>query len=61
MTTLSEIIGREASANPQITGVTADSRKVGPGTLFAALPGTKVDGASFAPGAMPSPATRPQV
>ncbi|HQR90071.1 MAG TPA: Mur ligase domain-containing protein, partial [Caulobacter sp.] len=38
--------------SPVITGVTADSRKVGPGTLFAALPGTKVDGSSFAPGAI---------
>lgn len=31
-----------------ITGVTADSRKVEPGFLFAALPGARVDGASFA-------------
>lgn len=31
-----------------ISDVTADSRKVGPGSLFAALPGSKADGASFA-------------
>ncbi|HEX7885515.1 MAG TPA: UDP-N-acetylmuramoyl-L-alanyl-D-glutamate--2,6-diaminopimelate ligase [Phenylobacterium sp.] len=31
-----------------ITGVTADSRKVKPGFLFAALPGSNVDGAGFA-------------
>ena len=50
--TLSDLLRRDLAANPVITGVTADSRKVGPGTLFAALPGTKVDGASFAPGAI---------
>jgi UDP-N-acetylmuramoyl-L-alanyl-D-glutamate--2,6-diaminopimelate ligase len=31
-----------------IVGLTADSRKVAPGMLFASLPGTKVDGAAFA-------------
>ena len=31
-----------------ITGLTADSRRVKPGFLFAALPGTKVDGRAFA-------------
>ena len=31
----------------QVTGVTADSRAVGPGFLFAALPGNKVDGRRF--------------
>lgn len=35
--------GREA----QITGVTADSRKVKPGMLFAALPGSQIHGAAF--------------
>jgi len=45
---LSEIVRRDVSPNPEITGVTADSRKVQPGFLFAALPGTKVDGAGFA-------------
>lgn len=30
-----------------ITGVTADSRKVGPGYLFAALPGARADGREF--------------
>ncbi|HEY8572628.1 UDP-N-acetylmuramoyl-L-alanyl-D-glutamate--2,6-diaminopimelate ligase [Phenylobacterium sp.] len=45
---LSEIVRRELAADPEITGVTADSRKVKPGFLFAALPGTKVDGAEFA-------------
>ena len=35
-----------------ITGITADSREVRPGYLFAALPGTKVDGAQFIPAAI---------
>ncbi|MEQ1866778.1 MAG: UDP-N-acetylmuramoyl-L-alanyl-D-glutamate--2,6-diaminopimelate ligase [Micropepsaceae bacterium] len=36
-----------AGADPEITGVTADSRAVKPGFLFAALPGTKADGGAF--------------
>lgn len=36
------------AADPEILGVTADSRKAGPGFLFAALAGTKADGARFA-------------
>ncbi len=36
-----------ANANPDIAGLTADSRAVRPGYLFAALPGSKVDGARF--------------
>ena len=35
-----------------ITGLTADSRAVKPGFLFAALPGTTVDGAKFVPQAL---------
>ncbi len=35
-----------------ISGVTADSREVQPGTLFAALPGTKVQGTAFIPQAI---------
>jgi len=45
---LSEIVRRPVSADPEIAGVTADSRKVKPGFLFAALPGTQVDGRAFA-------------
>jgi UDP-N-acetylmuramoyl-L-alanyl-D-glutamate--2,6-diaminopimelate ligase len=40
-----EVPGDAASAC--ITGLTADSRDVAPGFLFAALPGTKVDGTAF--------------
>jgi UDP-N-acetylmuramoyl-L-alanyl-D-glutamate--2,6-diaminopimelate ligase len=42
--------GSRGTRNPatvDITGLTADSREVKPGYLFAALPGTKTDGARF--------------
>lgn len=45
---LSELVKRELAQDPEITGVTADSRKVKPGALFAALPGTNADGRAFA-------------
>ncbi|HEY4142399.1 MAG TPA: UDP-N-acetylmuramoyl-L-alanyl-D-glutamate--2,6-diaminopimelate ligase [Pseudolabrys sp.] len=35
-------------AQVAVTGVTADSRKVKPGFLFVAIPGTKADGGQFA-------------
>lgn len=35
-------------ANPEITGITCDSREVKPGDLFFALPGTKTNGLEFA-------------
>jgi len=38
---------RAAGADPDIVGITADSRRVQPGWLFAALPGTAADGGSF--------------
>jgi UDP-N-acetylmuramoyl-L-alanyl-D-glutamate--2,6-diaminopimelate ligase len=39
-------------ADPVITGVTADSRKVTPGSLFAALPGSASNGRAFIPQAL---------
>jgi len=36
----------------EIAGLTADSRQVRPGWLFAALPGAKADGAAFVPEAL---------
>ncbi|WP_332764618.1 UDP-N-acetylmuramoyl-L-alanyl-D-glutamate--2,6-diaminopimelate ligase [Phenylobacterium sp.] len=45
---LSDLVKREVAPDPVIEGVTADSRKVRPGFLFAALPGSKVDGREFA-------------
>ena len=38
--------------NVEITGITADSRNVEPGFLFAALPGAQTDGARFIPQAL---------
>ncbi len=50
---LSEIVRRRGiSQDPMITGVTADSRAVRPGFLFAALPGSKVDGRSYISGSI---------
>lgn len=42
----------QGSEDAAISGLTADSRQVKPGFLFAALPGTKVDGAQFIPQAV---------
>ncbi len=46
---LSELTGQAPSGglDPEVAGITADSREVRPGFLFAALPGTRIDGASF--------------
>ncbi|MBX3498855.1 MAG: UDP-N-acetylmuramoyl-L-alanyl-D-glutamate--2,6-diaminopimelate ligase [Alphaproteobacteria bacterium] len=41
-------MGLDRDSDREIAGVTADSRAVKPGYLFAALPGSKVDGARFA-------------
>jgi UDP-N-acetylmuramoyl-L-alanyl-D-glutamate--2,6-diaminopimelate ligase len=45
---LSALVERDLAVDPVITGVTADSRKVQPGFLFAALSGAKLDGRAFA-------------
>jgi UDP-N-acetylmuramoyl-L-alanyl-D-glutamate--2,6-diaminopimelate ligase len=45
---LSELMGEVASPrDPVLAGLTLDSRKVQPGFLFAALSGSRADGASF--------------
>jgi UDP-N-acetylmuramoyl-L-alanyl-D-glutamate--2,6-diaminopimelate ligase len=49
---LSDLVQRDLATDVEITGVTADSRAVKPGFLFAALPGSKVDGRSFIPAAL---------
>ncbi len=51
---LSDVLRRSLDHDPLITGVTADSRKVGPGALFAALPGSGADGRAFIPQALAS-------
>ena len=49
---LSDLVRRDLANDPQITGVAADSRKVKPGFLFAALPGVAADGRTFIPAAV---------
>ena len=49
---LSELLRRDVPVDPEITGVTADSRQVRPGYLFAALPGSQADGRAFVPQAL---------
>jgi UDP-N-acetylmuramoyl-L-alanyl-D-glutamate--2,6-diaminopimelate ligase len=49
---LSYLVGRSLKVDPMITGVTADSRNVKPGFLFAALPGALADGRAFLPQAL---------
>ncbi len=55
--TLARLIGADAPVPPgaeniAVTGLTSDSRAVKPGMLFAALPGTAVDGAAYIPQAV---------
>ena len=52
MPRLSDLVQRDLTADPEIVGVTADSRKVRSGFLFAALPGSKSDGRSYIPAAL---------
>jgi UDP-N-acetylmuramoyl-L-alanyl-D-glutamate--2,6-diaminopimelate ligase len=46
------IVPEPVAGGPEVTGLTADSRAVRPGNVFAALPGTKVDGRQFIPAAV---------
>ncbi len=45
-------MGKALARDVEVTGLTADSRAVKPGFLFAALPGTKADGRDFVPQAV---------
>ena len=49
---LSDLVQRDLAVDPMIRGITADSRKVEAGWLFAALPGTQMDGRAFIPAAL---------
>ena len=49
---LSALVQRHLTIDPLISGVTADSRKVRPGDLFVALPGSKLDGRAFVAAAL---------
>ncbi len=48
---LSALAGETTTPDPDIAGLTADSRAVAPGFLFAALSGVNMDGARFIPDA----------
>jgi UDP-N-acetylmuramoyl-L-alanyl-D-glutamate--2,6-diaminopimelate ligase len=48
LTDLIHIGARESGPNPEISGITADSRRIRPGMLFVALPGSATDGRRFA-------------
>jgi UDP-N-acetylmuramoyl-L-alanyl-D-glutamate--2,6-diaminopimelate ligase len=41
------MLGHSLALDPEIEGLTSDSRMVRPGVLFAALPGSKTDGRAF--------------
>ncbi|HVI50857.1 MAG TPA: UDP-N-acetylmuramoyl-L-alanyl-D-glutamate--2,6-diaminopimelate ligase [Candidatus Sulfotelmatobacter sp.] len=47
MTKLSSLLAPLLASDPDVTGITLDSRAVRPGDLFAALPGRKMDGRDF--------------
>lgn len=46
------VLRRPGGHDPMVAGLTADSRCVQPGYLFAALPGSKLDGRRFIPDAL---------
>lgn len=46
---LLDLAAGDAQASFSVSKIASDSRKVEPGTLFFAVPGTKVDGMSFVP------------
>ena len=54
LTVLPGLPAEGLDAQAEITGITADSRAIKPGMVFAALPGTKQDGRAFIPQALSS-------
>ena len=52
MRRLSDLMGTTVPKDVEIAGLTADSRAVGHGFLFAALVGTRADGSAFVPAAV---------
>ena len=52
MRRLTELMGKPLAKDVEIAGLTADSRAVAPGFLFAALVGSKADGRDFVPAAI---------
>lgn len=52
MKQLSDLLKKDLDPDPEIHGITADSREVRAGFLFAALKGSALDGARFIPSAL---------
>ena len=46
-TRLPSVTAERSLSNPEILGITSNSREVKPGYLFAALPGLNFDGRQF--------------
>jgi UDP-N-acetylmuramoyl-L-alanyl-D-glutamate--2,6-diaminopimelate ligase len=47
-----QLVSVSGDPTVEVASVTMDSRAVGPGTLFACVPGARADGHTFAPGAV---------
>jgi UDP-N-acetylmuramoyl-L-alanyl-D-glutamate--2,6-diaminopimelate ligase len=47
-----DLLVETRGGSPNVSGVSYDSRKVGPGDLFFCIPGTTTDGHAFAPAAL---------
>jgi UDP-N-acetylmuramoyl-L-alanyl-D-glutamate--2,6-diaminopimelate ligase len=52
-----DILDRRGPADAEVRAAAEDSRQVRPGTLFAAIPGIRIDGHRFIPGAVASGAS----
>ncbi len=52
MKRLSDLLKKDIDPDPEVHGITADSREVRAGFLFVALKGTALDGAEFIPSAL---------
>src|SRR5688572_23185841 len=44
---LSDLTQRSSSPDPEVSGVTEDSRRIAPGMVFVAVPGSALDGHAF--------------
>ena len=45
---VSDVLAQSLASDPEVVGISANSAAIKPGMVFAGLPGTRVDGASFA-------------
>jgi len=47
--TLEEVEEAQGDLNQEVSGLAYDSRNIGPGQIFFAIPGEKLDGHDFIP------------